>query len=211
MDRKHKGIFISMEGGEGAGKSVQIKRLKDRLVERGLDVIILREPGGTRISELIREVLLDPDNVGMAITTEVLLFQAARAQLFREVVIPSLRGGRAVLMDRSRDSSTVYQGIVRGFGVESIEMLNDISTKTTYPDLTVLLDIPVEQGLERRCRSGKMDRLDMEKIEFHEKVRQGYLKLAHDDKKGRWFVVDATKTIDEVEKLVWEAVEKRLK
>jgi dTMP kinase len=179
---------------------VQIKRLRDTLSRKGKDVVVLREPGGTRISEQIREVVLNPDNVGMAYTTEVLLFQAARAQIYREIVGPSLKAGKVVLMDRTRDSSVVYQGMVRGFGVELIEQLNDISTGRTYPDLTFLLDVPVEIGLERRGRTDKMDRLDMEKRDFHEKVRQAYLQLAKKNDRKRWVVVDATKSIDEVER-----------
>ncbi|HWS24017.1 MAG TPA: dTMP kinase, partial [Anaerolineales bacterium] len=127
-----KGVLISFEGGEGGGKTVQIKRLRDRLYqEYERESVILREPGGTVISEQIRQVLLNPENTGMAYTAEVLLFQAARAQIYREIVLPSLESGKIVLMDRTRDSSVVYQGMVRGFGVELIEQLNDISTKKT--------------------------------------------------------------------------------
>lgn len=206
-----KGVLISFEGGEGGGKTVQIKRLKDRLfAELQRESVALREPGGTVISEQIREVLLNPNNVGMAYTTEVLLFQAARAQIYREIVIPSLEAGKVVLMDRTRDSSVVYQGIVRGFGVELIEQLNDISTQKTVPDMTFLLDLPVEVGLARRHDSGKMDRLDMETIEFHQKVRQAYLELATKDKSGRWRVVDAARTIEEIEADIWTEVHNKL-
>ena len=206
-----KGMLISFEGGEGGGKTVQIKRLRDRLfTELERESVVLREPGGTVISEQIREVLLNPDNLGMAYTAEVLLFQAARAQIYREIVIPSLEAGKMVLMDRSRDSSVVYQGIVRGFGVELIEQLNDISTQNTFPNMTFLMDLPVAVGLARRSESGKMDRLDMEKVEFHEKVRQAYLDLAKTDKTGRWQVIDANRTIDEIEADIWQIVKKRL-
>jgi dTMP kinase len=203
----NKGILISFEGGEGGGKTVQIKRLKDRLyTEAGRESVVLREPGGTVISEQIREVLLNPDNVGMAYTTEVLLFQAARAQIYREIVLPSLEAGKIVLFDRTRDSSVVYQGVVRGFGVELIDQLNDISTQKTTPNLTFLMDVPVELGLARRNGSGKMDRLDMEKTDFHEKVRRAYLDLAKNDTAGRWRIVDASRTIDEIEQDVWSEV-----
>src|SRR3989339_773732 len=153
-----KGFLISFEGGEGSGKTVQIKRLRDHLTEKGFDVLVVREPGGTVISEQIRDVVLSAKNVGIAYTTEVLLFQAARAQLYRELVLPSLEAHKVVLMDRTRDSSVVYQGMVRGFGVEVIEQLNNISTRETYPDLTVLLDVSVEVGLRRRAQTDKMDR-----------------------------------------------------
>lgn len=205
-----KGFLITFEGGEGGGKTTQIVRLRDRLTKIGLDVVVLREPGGTVISEQIREVVLSSKNVGIAFTTEVLLFQAARAQIYREIVLPSLAAGKVVLMDRSRDSSVVYQGIVRGFGETLIEELNNISTKNTFPDLTILLDLPVEVGLERRRESGKVDRLDMESIGFHRQVREGYLKIANDDKTKRWVILDASKTLEEVEAAIWSIVQKRL-
>ena len=205
-----KGHLITFEGGEGGGKTTQIVRLRDRLTKAGKDVVVLREPGGTVISEQIREVVLSSKNVGIAFTTEVLLFQAARAQIYREIVIPSLEVGKVVLMDRSRDSSVAYQGLVRGFGEDLIEQLNDISTKNTYPDLTLLLDLPVEQGLGRRVESGKVDRLDMEGKKFHQDVRDAYLKLAKKDPK-RWRLIDASKSLEEVEELVWKVVSKDLK
>lgn len=205
-----KGFLITFEGGEGGGKTTQIVRLRDRLTKVGHDVVVLREPGGTVISEQIREVVLSSKNVGIAFTTEVLLFQAARAQIYREIVLPSLSAGKVVLMDRSRDSSVVYQGIVRGFGENLIEDLNNISTKNTYPDLTLLLDLPVEVGLERRRESGKVDRLDMESTDFHRQVREGYLKIAHADKSKRWVTVDASKSLEEVEENIWQTVQKRM-
>lgn len=206
---KRKGLLITLEGGEGVGKTTQVVRLKERLVQAGKDVVVLREPGGTTISEQIREVVLSNKNVGMAYTTEVLLFQAARAQIYREIVLPSLELGKVVVMDRSRDSSVVYQGMVRGFGVEIIEQLNDISTKKTYPNLTFLLDAPVDIGLGRRMNEGGVDRIDYEAKDFHEKVRQAYLKVANDDinKYGahsRWQIVDASKSTEEVQEQLWE-------
>ncbi|NCN24080.1 MAG: dTMP kinase, partial [Candidatus Pacebacteria bacterium] len=155
----------------------------------------------------IREVVLSAKNAGMAYTTEVLLFQAARAQIYREIVLPSLAAGKVVLMDRSRDSSVVYQGIVRGFGRDLIEQLNNISTKETYPNLTILFDIPVEQGLERVAKAGTANRMEMQGTEFHEKVRKAYLDLAKEDKSGRWKIVDASADITQVEKSVWKIVE----
>ncbi len=206
------GWLITLEGGEGGGKSTQVVKLRERLTRAGFDVEILREPGGTVVSEQIREVVLSAKNIGMAFTTEVLLFQAARAQVYREIVLPSLKAGKVVLMDRSRDSSSVYQGIVRGFGLELIENLNNISTQNTYPDLTFLLDVPVEVGLKRisQTRADKVDRLDMEAKDFHYKVRQAYLDLAKSDASGRWQVVDANKDIETVAQSIWEVIAKRL-
>jgi len=205
-----KGFLISFEGGEGSGKTVQIKRLRDHLTEKGFDVVVLREPGGTVISEQIRDVVLSAKNVGIAYTTEVLLFQAARAQLYRELVLPSLEAQKVVLMDRTRDSSVIYQGIVRGFGVDVIEQLNTISTKDTYPDLTFLLDVSVEIGLGRRAKTDKMDRLDMETREFHQKVRDAYLTLAQKNDHKRWITIDAEQTIDQIADQVWKGVAKKL-
>lgn len=207
-----KGMIISFEGGEGGGKSTQILRLRERLTQKGFDIVVLREPGGTPISEQIREVVLSAKNIGIAYTTEVLLYQAARAQLYREVVFPSLEAGKIILMDRTRDSSVVYQGMVRGFGRELIEQLNDISTKKTYPVLTFLLDVEPELGLARRqSQAGTMNRLDMESLQFHKKVRKAYLTLLEEDKTGRWHKIDAGKPLEQVESQIWEHLEKVLK
>lgn len=205
-----KGYLISFEGGEGAGKTVQIKRLRDELVAKGFDVVVVREPGGTVISEQIRDIVLSSKNIGIAYTTEVLLFQAARAQLYRELVLPSLEAQKVVLMDRTRDSSVVYQGMVRGFGVEVIEQLNNISTRETYPDITFLLDVSVEVGLGRRAQTDKMDRLDMETKDFHQKVREAYLTLAKKNDHKRWVVVNAEKSVDDIAKTIWKTVQTRL-
>jgi dTMP kinase len=171
---------------------------------------VLREPGGTVISEQIREVVLSAKNSGISYTTEVLLFQAARAQIYREIVLPSLAAGKVVLMDRSRDSSVVYQGMVRGFGRELIDQLNNISTKDTYPNLTLLLDVEPKVGLQRQADAGGNNRFEMEDISFHDKVRQAYLDLAKSDTKNRWEVIDAGKSLDAVSEAVVQAVMKRL-
>lgn len=206
-----KGILISFEGGEGGGKTTQIVRIRERLAQAGRDVVAVREPGGTAVGEQIREVVLSSKNTGISFTTEVLLFQAARAQIYREIVIPSLKAGKVVLMDRTRDSSVVYQGVVRKFGKELIEQLNNISTQNTYPDLTFLLDVPVETGLDRRAKSGEVNRLDMEAKNFHEQVREAYLDLARKDKTGRWVIIDTRKPLEDVEEEIWQKVEERLK
>lgn len=207
MHTEYSGVLITLEGGEGGGKTTQIVRLRERLFEAGYDAVAVREPGGTVISEQIREVVLSSKNIGMAFTTEVLLFQAARAQIYREIVLPSLVAGKVVIMDRSRDSSVVYQGVVRGFGVDLIENLNNISTKHTVPDLTLLLDVEVETGLHRRASSEKMDRLDMEAKQFHVKVREAYLELAAADTTGRWRVIDANASLEDVEEALWNELQ----
>lgn len=208
--KSQKGMLISFEGGEGAGKTVQVKRLRDALTKAGRDVVVVREPGGTVISEQIREVVLSAKNIGIAYTSEVLLFQAARAQLYRELVLPSLKAGKVVLMDRTRDSSVVYQGMVRQFGVELIEQLNNISTENTYPDLTLLLDVPVEIGLQRRGETNDVNRLDMETKSFHQQVRDAYLKLAKADDRKRWVVIDASQGLEEVAEEVWQVISKKI-
>lgn len=203
------GYLLTFEGGEGGGKTTQIVRLRNSLTKAGKDIVVVREPGGTVISEQIREIVLSQRYTGMAYTAEVLLFQAARAQIYREVVLPSLEAGKIVLMDRSRDSSVVYQGIVRGFGKDLVEQLNDISTKKTYPDLTILLDLPPKIGLDRQVKNGEIQRFEMEALDFHEQVRAAYLDLAKTDTK-RWVVLDATQSIDEVEAEIWKVVKKKL-
>lgn len=205
------GLLISLEGGEGGGKTTQIVRLRERLLSAGEDVIALREPGGTVISEQIREIVLSSKNIGIAYTTEVLLFQAARAQIYREIVLPSLETGKVVLMDRTRDSSVVYQGKVRKFGADKIEELNNISTKNTYPDLTFLLDIDVTTGLKRQDLAGGNNRFEMEALEFHNQVRQAYLELAEVNDHDRWRVIDASKGLEAVEEAIWQQVEPLLK
>ena len=208
---KKQGCLITLEGGEGGGKTTQAVRLRDKLTKAGLDVIVLREPGGTQISEQIRQVVLSSKNVSMAYTTEVLLYQAARAQIYREIVLPSLTAGKIVLMDRSRDSSVVYQGMVRGFGKKMIEDLNNVSTKNTYPDLTILLDLKPEIGLDRVEKNGTSNRLEMEGLKFHQKVRKAYQQLAKEDKTGRWIVIDASQSIDLVADELWRVVKQKLK
>jgi dTMP kinase len=204
------GFLISFEGGEGGGKSTQIHRLRTRLEACGKQVVVLREPGGTPIAEQIREVVLSAKNIGIAYTAEVLLFQASRAQLYREVVIPSLESGKVVLMDRTRDSSVVYQGIVRGFGEDLIEQLNDISTKSIFPNMTFLLDLDPAVGLRRREGAEEgMNRLDMETLDFHNKVRAAYLSLVAKDTRDRWVTIDASQAIDDIEEDIWVEIQAR--
>lgn len=205
-----KGFLISFEGGEGGGKSTQILRLREKLTEKGFDVVVLREPGGTPISEQIRDVVLSAKNIGIAYTTEVLLFQAARAQLYREIVLPSLEAGKIVLMDRTRDSSVVYQGMVRKFGTDLIENLNNISTKETYPDMTLLLDVDVKTGLKRQMEAGGVNRFEMENTAFHNEVRDAYVVLAKANDHKRWIIIDANDSLDHVEKAIWTHVAKAL-
>lgn len=208
--KKHTGFLIALEGGEGGGKTTQVSELKKKLEEMGREVLSVREPGGTVISEQIREVVLSSKNKGITDVTEVLLFQAARAQIYREIVIPALNAGKVIIMDRTRDSSVVYQGIVRGFGRELIEQLNDISTKNILPNITLLLDVPVSVGLSRRADSGNMNRLDKESADFHQKVRDAYLLLAKENQGKRWTVINGEQSVDAVAHDIWKTVKKAL-
>jgi dTMP kinase len=209
--KPHSGFLITFEGGEGVGKTTQVARIERRFQTAGIRAITVREPGGTLISEQIRTVVLAKNNYSMADTTEVLLFQAARAQIYHELVIPALKAGKIVIMDRSRDSSVVYQGMVRGFGRKLIEQLNDISTQRTVPDLTLLLDAPIEIGLKRSMDTGETNRLEQENGAFHRGVRQGYLDLAGENDTGRWEVVDTTEGMAQVEEKLWTIIQARLK
>lgn len=208
--KRFKGYLIALEGSEGGGKTTQIEFLAGHLKTLQKPFITLREPGGTPISDQIREVVLSPQNKAMQDTTEVLLFQAARAQLYGEIIIPALEEGKIVLMDRTRDSSLVYQGMVRGFGAELIEQLSDIATQKIVPDLTILLDVSVETGLGRRMASGKMDRMDMQSTDFHQQVRDAYLHIARENKDDRWMIVDGEKSVEEVADAIWKRVEEKI-
>lgn len=210
MSKNSPGVLITFEGGEGGGKTTQAARLRERLVKAGHDVILVREPGGTVISEKVRQIVLDKENTTMDDAAEVLLFQAGRAQIYSEIVLPSLKAGKVVLMDRSRDSSVVYQGMVRGFGKELIDQLNDFSTKKTLPDLTFLLDVPPAIGLRRQSVNQEENRMELQGMEFHQSVNQAYLQLAKEDTTGRWVVVDASVSLEEVEGEIWEKVRRKL-
>ncbi|MBQ6154911.1 dTMP kinase [bacterium] len=201
------GTLISFEGIDGAGKTTQVQLLKKKLEAQGCQVVLTREPGGTYVAEQIRTILLDPQNKGMDDLTEVLLYQAARAQVYEEIVLPALKKGAVVIMDRSLDSSVVYQGIARGMGQTLIEKLNEISTRGVKPDITFLLDIPVKVSKKRR-EGETPDRLEAEKQAFHEKVRAGYLKLFEQDKGGRIKKIEATKTVEEVEREIADLLDK---
>lgn len=211
LQKNSEGFLISFEGGEGSGKSTQIALLEKCFLEAGHEVVTLREPGGTTIGEQIRAIVLGSQNPNISFATEVLLFQAQRAQLYHEVVLPKLAEGCVVLMDRTRDSSVVYQGIVRRFGKDLIEELNTIATQDTYPNMTFLLDVSVEVGLGRRhAENGTSNRIDNETRDFHEQVREAYLELAREDVKGRWVILSGEQPVEKIAKEVWHAVSKRI-
>lgn len=171
------GFFISFEGIEGSGKSTQARLLADYLRKRGFDVVISREPGGTEIGERIREILLDPNCRKMAAWTELFLYLASRHQHMREKVLPALREGKVVILDRFGDSSLAYQGYGRGLGEKPVARLNKLATGGRKPDLTILVDLPVSTGQGRKT-AVEFDRLEQEELNFHERVRAAYLRLA---------------------------------
>ena len=203
------GLFVTFEGGEGSGKSTQIARLAARLRAMGLDPMVAREPGGTPVGEGIRALLLDHER-RPAPHTEALLMVAARAELTANVLRPALEAGRIVLCDRFGDSTLAYQGGGRGLDHDLLDGWNRAATGGLVPALTLLIDVPVRIGLDRRHRAaGATNRLDREPVEFHERVRARYLELAAADPE-RWRVVDGTVAENELEARVWEAVGPRL-
>lgn len=173
-----KGFFISFEGPDGSGKSTQIKMLKNYLDNEGLDTLITREPGGTPIGEAIRGIILDPNHGEMSPITEAYLYAASRAQHVDQVIIPALEQGKVILCDRFVDSSIAYQGAGRGLGMEVIEDINKLALRGIMPDLTLFFDLKPELGLRRgKKRARDVDRLEMEDINFHRLVYDGFCKL----------------------------------
>ncbi len=185
------GLFITLEGPEGSGKSTQARLLAGFLQGAGHDVLLTREPGGTRIGDQIRACLHDVANVEMTPETELLLYSASRAQLVREQIRPALAAGQIVVCDRFADSTLAYQGYGRGLDLVALRQITTFATGGLWPDLTLLLDIDVEQGLGRRAEGGQeMNRLDREAVAFHRRVREGFHRLAAADP-ARWLVLDA--------------------
>ncbi len=192
-----KGVFISIEGPDGCGKSTQIKLLKEYLRKKGYEVVLTREPGGTQISEKIRQIILDKENKNMDPKTEALLYAAARAQHVHEIIKPALLEGKIVISDRFVDSSLIYQGIGRGLGVDTIYNLNLFAMEGILPNVTLLFDIDKDAAKERKENRGNLDRLESELDEFHKKVFEGYKKLKN-IYPDRMKVVNANGSIEQV-------------
>ena len=186
-----KGKFITFEGPEGVGKSYQLRMLQKELEETGLDFVITREPGGTPVSEKIRQIILDKDNSTMTDECEALLYAAARVQLLKEEIAPRLERGELVLCDRFVDSSLAYQGYARGLGVDFVEKINDFALKNFMPDYTVFLNLSPELAFKRKGGVDKNDRLELSGMDFHNKVYAGYLDLSKKYSE-RYIVVDAS-------------------
>ncbi len=202
-----KGVFITFEGPEGAGKTTVIQSLYKRLVDEGQKVVLTREPGGIRIAEKIREIILDNDHQEMDAKTEALLYAAARRQHLVEKVVPALQDGMIVLCDRFVDSSLAYQGHARGLGIDEVLSINEFAIGETMPDLTVFFDIKPEVGLARIAANDKREenRLDKESLHFHLKVYEGYQELIQRYTE-RIQVTDASLSQEQVTENVWKIV-----
>jgi dTMP kinase len=204
-------LFVTFEGPDGSGKTTQIKLLAGHLQALGHDVLVTREPGGTSIGDQIRVVLHDVQNAEMACETEFLLYSASRAQLVRQVVKPHLARGGVVLCDRFADSSMAYQGYGRELDLAAVRLITQFATEGLVPDLTVYLDLPVEVGIERKqvahaAQAGEWNRLDQQSVDFHRRVRRGYLQMAQADP-GRWLVIDAAQSIDDTQAVIRKRLE----
>lgn len=204
-------LFITFEGGEGSGKTTALKKINQMLLDRGYQTVLTREPGGTPISEQIREVILNKANTDMDPRTEALLYAASRRQHLVQKIWPALREGKIVLCDRFLDSSLAYQGVARGLGIDEVLHVNEYATEGQYPDLTFFFDLDPEEGLKRiAANSGReVNRLDLEKLSFHEKVRIAFLDLFQKFK-DRYVVIDASKSPEEVADAVFAAIQEKL-
>lgn len=199
-------MFITLEGPEGSGKTTHAPLLAKHLRQLGYTVFTTREPGGTQISDQIREVLTRLDNSGMNPRTELLLFCAARAQLVEEVIRPRIAQGEIVISDRYADSTIAYQGYGHGLDIDFLHRLLSFATGNLKPDLTVLLDVDAKEGLSRKQKEGEWNRLDAYAVAFHERVRAGYLEMANVEPQ-RWQVIDAGQSFEVVQSCLTRLVE----
>ena len=202
-------MFITLEGSEGSGKTSQLPALEEFLRHQGVPLYVTREPGGTPIGSQVREILMGMENKAMHARTEILLFCASRAQLVEEVIRPRLAAGQVVLCDRYADSTLAYQGYGRGVDLDWLRRLLDFATGGLKPDLTLLLDVDVEEGLRRKRSSREWNRLDAEEVAFYQKVRQGYLAMAAAEPQ-RWVVIDAGLSKPPVQQAMRAAILERL-
>jgi dTMP kinase len=203
-------MFITFEGSDGTGKSTQIARLAEYLRQANVQFLLTREPGGNPISEQIRTVIMDLKNTSMHPRAEILLLQASRAQLVEQVIRPHLKQGGLVLCDRYADSTLAYQGYgYQLFDLETLRAIIHFATGGLKPDLTFLLDLDVEEGLRRRAKGGEWNRLDALDLAFYQRVRQGYLEMAHAEPQ-RWVVIDAAQPPERIQEDIRRVVKERL-
>lgn len=201
-------LFITFEGGEGNGKSFQARVLYRRLSQLAIPALLTHEPGGTPFGKKLGHWLKWAKDTDISPLTELLLFNASRAQLVTEVIQPRLKSGMTVICDRYADSTTAYQGYGRGLDLEMVKAISDAAAQGLKPNLTVLLDMPVEAGLARKS-ARRQDRFEQEALAFHRRVREGYLKLAADEP-GRWLLVDASQPKAKVAQIIWQRVSQLL-
>ncbi len=200
---------MTFEGIDFSGKTTQAEKLVARLQHQGAEVVFLREPGGTAISEAIRRILLDTRHAEMHPRTELFLYSAARAQMVEQVIRPALKAGKIVICDRYYDSTTAYQGYGRGLDLHMIQTLNEVATNRLKPDLTILIDIPLEIAIKRHRKNGdQKDRLEKEEWAFHHRVRQGYLELAGKEP-GRFLLIDGNRPAQQIHEEIWQRVAER--
>jgi len=197
-------LFITFEGGEGSGKSVQTEALYRKLCRLDIPAILIREPGSTPLGEKLTRLLKWARATNISPVGELMLFNASRAQLVTDVISPALKSGKVVICDRYADSTVVYQGYGRGLDIGDIKSINSMATGGLKPDLTVLLDISVEEGFARK-RGQEYDRFEKEDKAFHQKIRKGYLKLSKEEPE-RWLIIDASLPKEKIEKIVWQKV-----
>ena len=212
MKKKYPGFFVSIEGGDGVGKTTAIKALEKKLIQNNIKYFLTREPGGSKISESIRNIILDKNNTEEDSRTEALLYAASRRQHLVEIIIPKLNNGELVITDRYIDSSLAYQGYARGIGIKKVFSINSFAIDNYIPNLTFFLELSPEEGLKRISKNKRIeDRLDQEKISFHEKVYAGYHILIKKYKR-RFVVIDASKSPDQVaEQMFIKLMEYKLK
>ena len=201
-------LFITFEGGEGCGKSLQSRALYRKLSRLGVPVLLVHEPGSTALGRRISRLLKWARDTEISPFSELLLFNAARSQLVSEVIKPALKAGKVVLCDRFCDSTTAYQSFGRGLELKTVSEINELACQHLRPSLTVLLDLASEAGLARK-QGGQKDRFEQEELAFHRRVQQGYLKLA-DSEPERWLVIDGRKAKDEIAMIIWSRVSQLL-
>ncbi len=197
-------FFITFEGGEGSGKSTQAEALYRRLLKLSVPAVLTHEPGGTPLGEEITRILKWGEDIQISPLTELFLFNASRAQLVSDVISPALKAGKIVVCDRYTDSTVAYQAYGRGLPLETVKLASGLATGSLVPGLTVLIDIPIETGFERKKRE-KSDRFQAEAREFHERVRRGFLEIAAAETE-RFLIIDGTKTIASIAEIVWQMV-----
>ncbi len=202
-------LFVTFEGGEGCGKSTQTRMLRNRLNKLAIPVLLIHEPGGTKLGSRISYLLKWAKNVSISPVAELLLFNASRAQLVDTVIKPSLLEGQIVICDRFSDSTIAYQGYGRGLDLGLVKEVCAAGERGLKPDLTFFLDVPVEEGLRRKHAVSSQDRFEQTELDFHRRVRSGYLKIAGEEP-GRWILIDGTQPKGRIREMVWDNVRRLL-